>query len=39
MNGKDYASMSAAASAVSSDSHTGLVYWDLMKQTKYPLRK
>ena len=35
VNGKDYASLSGAAKAVSGTAQNGWVYWGLKKQTPY----
>ena len=35
VNGQEYASLSAAASAVSGGSHNGWIYWGLKKQTPH----
>ena len=39
VNGKEYRSLSAAASAVSGGSHNGWIYWGLKKQTPHRRRE
>ena len=38
VNGKDYASLSAAANAVAGTTQNGWIYWGLKKQTPYRRR-
>ena len=38
VNGKEYRSLSAAASSVSGGSHNGWIYWGLKKQTPHRRR-